>query len=260
MLNSLYISATGMQAQQTHVDAIANNLANANTPAYKRNRVSFEDLLSRTGVTLPEGLGGAQAGGSPMGLGVLVAGTGKTFGDGDLKKTDSAMDLAIRGSGFLEVTLPGGGTALTRAGTLSVNRDGLLANANGYPLRGNLAVPPHTGDIAIDTDGKVTARVDGEAKPVELGQIELASVNNPAALQPIGENLYRLTAAAGDPVYGKPGDEGLGTVAQGYLEGSNVKLVDEMVNLVLAQRAYELNAKLVQAADEMLSISNGLRR
>jgi len=260
MLNSLYISATGMQAQQTNVDAIANNLANASTPGYKRSRVLFEDMLSRAGVALPEGLLAGDNAYASAGLGVLVSGNAKLFTDGDLKKTDSAMDLAIRGPGFLEVTLPSGGTALTRAGTLTVNTDGLLADATGHALRGNIALPPSARDLAIDSQGRVTAHVDGETAAVELGQLELANVANPAALQPIGENLYRVTAASGDPIYGKPGDEGLGTLSQGYLEGSNVKLVDEMVNLVLAQRAYELNAKLLQAADEMLAISNGLRR
>lgn len=257
MLNSLYISATGMQAQQTHVDTIANNLANANTPAYKRGRVLFEDLMSRASALMKDGpAGGSQAGG----MGVMITGQSKLFMEGELRKTDSPMDVGIRGSGFLEVTLPGGGTALTRAGALTVNRDGLLADAAGRPLRGSVAVPPLARDLAIDAEGRVTARVEGETNAVELGHIELASVANPAGLQPMGENLYRSTAASGEPVYAKPGDEGMGTLAQGYQEASNVRLVDEMVNLVLAQRAYELNARLVQAADEMLGISNNLRR
>jgi len=256
MLNSLYISATGMQAQQTNVEVIANNLANANTSAFKRNRVMFSDMLARAGVAVPEGSGTEHT----LGLGVLVSGNVKAFAEGELKKTDSPMDVAIRGSGFLEVALPNGGAALTRAGTLAINRDGLLATAAGHALRGNIAIPPHARDITIDSDGRVTARVDNEPGPVELGQLELVKVANPAALQPIGENLYMPTAAAGELVYGKPEEDGLGALVQGFVEGSNVRLVDEMVNLVLAQRAYELNAKLIQAADDMLSISNGLRR
>ena len=259
MLNSLYIGATGMQAQQANVDAIAHNLANANTPAYKRSRVLFEDMLARAGIALPEGLPGEGAA-AGNGIGVLVSGNAKLFSDGDLKKTDSPMDLAIRGPGFLEVMLPSGGVALTRAGALTVNADGLLADAAGRALRGSIAVPPSARELAIDAQGRVTARIDGDAAVVELGQLELAKVANPDALQPLGENLYRATAASGEPAYGKPGEDGSGSLSQGYLEGSNVKLVDEMVNLVLAQRAYELNAKLVQAADEMLAIGNGLRR
>jgi flagellar basal-body rod protein FlgG len=257
MLNSLYIGATGMQAQQTNVDVIANNLANANTPSYKRGRVLFEDLIARAS-GLPQA--GLQSSAPPAGLGVVVSSSGKLFTEGELRKTDSPMDVAIRGTGFLEVALAGGGTALTRAGTLTVNREGLLADAAGRTLRGDVAVPPLAHDLVIDAEGRVSARVEGETKPVELGQLELAWVTNPAGLQPIGENLYRPSAASGEPAYGKPGDEGLGTLVQGYQEASNVRLVDEMVNLVLAQRAYELNARLVQAADEMLSISNGLRR
>lgn len=260
MLNSLYIGATGMQAQQAHVDTIANNLANANTPAYKRGRVVFEDLLARVDAMLPQGMAMQGVSDAAAALGVRVAGQSKLFTEGELKKTDSPLDVAIRGEGFLEVMLPDGSAALTRAGTLTVNRDGLLSSAAGHPLRGDLAVPPMAQDLTIHADGLVTARVEGESKPVELGQIELATVSNPQALQPIGENLYRSTAETGEPVYGKAGEAGFGHLAQGYLEGSNVRLVDEMVSLVLAQRAYELNAKLVQAADEMLAISNGLRR
>lgn len=258
MLDSLYIAATGMQAQQLNVETISNNLANVNTPAYKRGRVAFEDLLySQLGRT--SGLIGADAP-AAFGAGTAVPATAKDFADGTLQKTDGALDLAIQGTGFFEVTLPDGSTAYTRDGALQVNRDGMLSTADGYPVAPGLQVPPDATSISIDTTGAVTAQVPGEASPVEVGQLELARFVNASGLKALGGNLYAATDQSGDALTGKPGEDGFGTVVQGELESSNVKLTDELVNLLVAQRAFEVNARAVQASDQLLDMINNLTR
>lgn len=259
MLDSLYIGATGMNAQQLNVETISNNLANVNTPAYKKSRVNFQDLMYRelgkmgvdmSNVELTQHLG--------SGVGILQL--GKLFQDGELKKTDSPMDIAISGKGFLEVTLPDGSNAYTRSGSLQVTAEGLLATAAGNPLRQSIHIPSDAKDIVIESTGKVMVGVPNEKNRIEAGQIELVDFVNPAGLSPVGDNLYIATEKAGQPVTGTPGTDAFGTLSQGYLEASNVKLVEEMVSLILAQRAYEVSAKVVQASDEMLGISNNLRR
>lgn len=259
MLQSLFIGATGMLAQQQNVDSIANNLANVNTTGFKRNRVSFTDAYYRMAQAASLQLdGGSDA--SAIGLGTLVSGNPKLFVAGELKQTSIPLDIAIRGSGFLEVTLPDGSAAYTRHGALRINKDGLLGTIDGYPLKQQLAIPPEATETVIDAVGKVSVRMPNETALVEIGQLELAGIANPETLEPVGENLYVANQRTAAPVVAKPGEEGLGAIAQGYLEASNVQLADEMVNLVLAQRAYELNAKVIQASDEMLSITNNLRR
>jgi flagellar basal-body rod protein FlgG len=258
MLDSLYIAATGMQAQQLNVEAISNNLANVNTTAYKKGRVSFQDLLYRE-VARNSPLLGAEAS-ARFGAGVAVSDTSKSFADGELKKTDGPLDVGIRGAGLFEVLLPDGSRAFTRSGALQVNKDGLLATAEGNVVMPALQVPQDATAIAIGATGQVTATVPGESQPVEVGQLELARFVNPGGLSASGANRYAATEASGDPLHGKPGDEGFGSLSQGFLEGSNVTLVEELVNLVLAQRAFEVNAKAVQAADEMLGLVNNLRR
>lgn len=259
MLDSLYIGATGMNAQQLNVDTISNNLANVNSPSYKKSRVNFQDLmyreLGRLGVdTSTIDLN------QRMGAGVGIQQLGKLFQDGELKKTDSPMDIAISGRGFLEVTLPDGSSAYTRAGSLQITPEGLLATADGNPLQPAINIPSDYKDIVIDQTGKVLVSVPNEKDRIEVGQIELASFTNLAGLSPIGDNLYIATEKAGDLITGTPGSESFGRISQGYMEASNVKLVEEMVSLILAQRAYEVSAKVVQASDEMLGISNNLRR
>jgi flagellar basal-body rod protein FlgG len=258
MLDSLFISATGMHAQQLNVDAISNNLANVNTPAYKKGRVSFEDMLyremSRSGPLL-----GAEPS-ARYGSGVAVAGTVKSFEDGDLKKTDAPLDLAIRGAGFFEVLLTDGSRAFTRSGALQVNRDGQLATADGHLVMPAMQVPAEATAIAVDTAGNVRATVPGEARPVDIGRLELARFVNPGGLSALGSNLFVATEKSGEALAGKPGEEGFGTLTQGFLESSNVKLVDELIGLVLAQRAFEVNARAVQASDELLTLVNNLRR
>src|SRR6185503_7452029 len=258
MLDSLYIAATGMQAQQLGVETISNNLANVNTTAYKRSRIAFQDLLYREVSRSSALLGGDAA--ARFGAGTSVADTAKLFADGDLKKTDGPLDLAIRGAGFLEVALPDGSRAYTRDGALRINRDGLVSTADGNVVQPALQVPSEATELLVDATGLVTARLPDEAQPVEVGQIELARFVNPAGLTALGSNLYTATDRSGDPLHGKPGETGFGTLAQGFLESSNVKLTDELVGLVLAQRAFEVNARAVQASDELLSLVNNLRR
>ena len=259
MLDSLYIGASGMQAQQFNIDAVANNLANVNTAGYKRSRVDFSDLLYRT-VASGKTATDQPIGAGRLGMGTSVAGTGKIFTVGDTKQTDGPMDLVINGQGFFEVVSPDGSLAYTRNGAMRLDRDGSMVNQNGYALSSNIQVPVDSTQIRIDAEGRVYATVAGEKDPVEIGQLQLANFTNPAGLSPIGDNLYLATENSGDAVVGNPGENGTGMVAQGFLEGSNVRLIDEMVSLILAQRAYEINAKVVQASDEMLSISNNLYR
>jgi flagellar basal-body rod protein FlgG len=257
MIDSLYIGATGMAAQQMSVDTVSNNLANVNTPTYKKGRVVFEDLLLRE-----LGRPGAADPSSPdrTGLGTALASSGKIFTDGEVKKSDGALDIAIRGRGFLEVALPDGSSGYTRSGTLQVNRDGALTTADGNLLKNPIQVPPDAKDVIIDANGKVTVSLPNQTDREEIGQLELVNFINPSGLNPIGNNLYAATDKSGDPTHGKPGDEGFGAIAQGYLESSNVNLVDELLSLIVAQRAYQVNAKVIQASDEMLGISNNLRR
>lgn len=258
MLDSLYIAATGMNAQQLHVDTISNNLANISTNGFKRARVNFEDLMYRQLPQTQRRLDADSIG--RQGTGVAVGSAAQLFAAGDLKKTELPLDLAIRGGGFFEVQLPDGSTAYTRAGSLQLDRDGRLATAQGMPLAPEIQIPPDATNVVIDAGGVVRATLPDEVQPVEVGQLELASFVNPGGLRPLGDNLYAATNASGDAQTGKPGEKGLGSVAQGFLEGSNVKLVEEFVNLVVAQRAYEASAKAIQASDEMLGIINGLRR
>lgn len=256
MFDALYIGATGMQAQQSHVDAIANNLANVNTPAYKRSRVSFSDLVV-SAVTASQRTEGAVA---ASGAGVRIANAARVFGAGEMKKTDAPFDIAIAGDGFLELTMPDGSRAFARGGTLKVNADGQLATQAGWPLKPGIAVPDHAEALSISASGRVQARLPGQAALAELGQLEVVRFSNPQGLVAQGANVYRVSDASGEPIGARAGEDGIGTIAQGFLEGSNVKLVEEMVDLMVAQRAYEASVKVVQASDEMLGMINGLRK
>lgn len=264
MLDALQIAATGMQAQQLHVDTIANNLANVNTNGFKKGRIAFYDLVSRVADrTLADAANAADRPLDParrLGLGVGVAMVSKQFDGGDVRKTDSAFDLAISGDGFLEVTLADGSRAFSRGGTLKVNADGLLALQAGQPLAGAITVPDNAVALTIATDGRVHATIPGSVRPAELGQIDLVRFMAPGGLIALGEGLYKSTEGSGEPISGRAGEDPIGTLRQGFVEGSNVKLVDEMVNLMVAQRAYEANVKVAQAADEMLGMVNGLRK
>lgn len=257
MIDSLYIAATGMNAQQLNVDTIANNLTNVNTTGFKRNRINFADLMYREVARGAQLLGPS---GNRYGTGVGVSSMGKVFIAGDVKKTDQPLDLAIRGRGLFEVTLPDNSVAYTRGGSLQLDKDGVLTTTEGYVLNPSVRIPADATAVTIESSGRVLATVPGETQPIEVGAITLVDFINPGALRPLGDNLYLPTEKSGEPLPGKPGELGLGLLAQGFLEASNVRLVDEFVNLVLAQRAYEANAKVIQASDEMLGISNNLRR
>ncbi|EJL72201.1 flagellar basal-body rod protein FlgG [Variovorax sp. CF313] len=262
MFDALYISATGMQAQQLNVDTIANNLANVNTAGFKKGKVGFSDLMVReAGRLLPsQEDAGILAAENRLGAGVGIAAVSKLFDMGELKKTESAYDLAIQGEGFLEVTMPDGSSAYTRGGTFKINKDGLLATSGGFPLKANVAVPDNAQNLQIDGDGRVRVQVAGQSAPVEVGQLDLVRFTSPSALSPQGDGLYRSSTGSGDAIAGKASEDGMGSFAQGFLEGSNVKLNEEMVNLMVAQRVYEANVKVMQASDEMLGMINGLRK
>jgi len=264
MFDALYIGATGLQAQQLNVDTIANNVANATTIGFKKARVSFTDLMAREAVrqTLPAADADLSILGGELrtGIGVGVASMAKVFETGDIQKTDSALDIAISGDGFLEVTLPDGSRAYTRGGTLKVNRDGLLATQAGHPLKPTISIPDSVNSIVIRADGVIQGQVTGQSNLIELGQLDLVRFANPSGLLASGDGLYRASEASGEAITSKAGEDNVGNVMQGYLEGSNVHMVDEMVNLMVAQRAYEANAKVLQASDEMLGMVNSLRR
>lgn len=256
-----------MQAQQLNVDTIANNLANVNTPGFKKSRVSFSDLMIREAIRVqPVSASDGASGVGPLaaiprlGAGVGIASVGKVFDLGEVKQTGSIFDVAIQGDGFLEVVMADGSRAFTRGGTLKVNADGLLATSAGQPLRPGIAIPTNATTVSIGSDGRVRAVVPTQTAPVDLGQIEMARFSNPALLLAQGDGLYRITDGSGEPMVSKPGQDGIGMVKQGFLEGSNVKMVDEMVSLMVAQRAYEANVKVVQASDEILAMINNLRK
>jgi len=262
MFDALYISATGMQAQQLNVDTIANNLANVNTTGFKKSKISFTDLMVQEAGRLAPSQEEASllGGGNRLGAGVGIASTSKLFDMGDLKKTESAFDIAIQGEGFLEVTMPDGSSAYTRGGTFKINRDGLLATSGGFPLKPNLAIPDNAQNMQIDSDGRVHVQVAGQSTPVELGQLELVRFTSAAGLMAQGDNLYRVSPSSGEAISGKAAEDGMGSLAQGFLEGSNVKLTEEMVSLMVAQRVYEANVKVMQAADEIAGMTNNLRK
>lgn len=258
MNEALYIAATGMHTQQKSVDTIANNLANVHTPGFKKGKVSFEDLVYR------ELNGAARAGNAERllqaGSGVAVQSLLKDFTAGELKKTDAPLDLAIRGDGFIEVLLGDGSSAYARGGTLSVDKDGLLATADGLVLKPGIHVGQDAREISIAADGRVLVRSRDQAQAVEAGRIELVRFADNSGLQAAGGNLYRSTERSGEAIFARTGEDGAGALAQGYLEGSNVRLIDEMVDLMAAQRAYESSVKVIQAADELLAMSNNLRK
>ncbi len=260
MIESLSIGASGMQAQQTQIDVIANNLANVNTMGFKKSRIDFEDLMYREMAQTHASPLVRAAQERPVGVGVGIASTGKIFTTGEVKQTERSLDLAIQGEGFFEVALPDSRYAYTRNGALRIDRDGYLATADGYRLSGLIQIPTDAEEVVVQNDGTVLAQVADQDELVELGSMDLVRFVNAGGLTPIGNNLYQTSENSGDGFYGIPGEEGFGRVEQGFLEASNVNLVEEMTQLVLAQRAYEINAKVVQASDELLGLVNNLRR
>ncbi|MDQ7743565.1 flagellar basal-body rod protein FlgG [Hydrogenophaga pseudoflava] len=254
MINSLWISKTGMQAQQTQLDVISNNMANVSTNGFKRASAVFEDLmyqnLRQVGAAdteqnnLPTGL--------QIGLGVRTVATSRQFSQGSLQQSGNQLDIAVNGQGFLQVALPDGTTGYTRDGSLQVDSQGRLVTSSGLAIAGDITVPAEAQSVTIGSDGVVTAKVPGNAQPQQLGNIELATFINPAGLEPKGQNLYTETVASGNPVTGAPGTAGMGTLMQGYVETSNVNVVQELVTMIQTQRAYEMNSKAIQTSDQML--------
>ena len=262
MLRSLWTAASGMNAQALNIDVLSNNLANVNTSGFKRSRADFQDLLYET-----QRLAGVSSSdetqvptGIQLGHGTRPAAIQKIFIQGEYKQTKNELDMAIEGDGFFQITMPDGTTAYSRAGTFKLDSEGRIVTSDGYLLEPEISFPSDTMAISIGTDGTVSILQAGQSQPTEIGTIELARFINPAGLNSIGRNLYLQTSASGEPLTGTPGEDGLGTIAQGFLEMSNVSVVEEMVNLITAQRAYEVNSKSIQSADEMLQIANNLKR
>lgn len=259
MFDAFHIAATGLHAQEAQVDTIANNLANWNTTGFKKGRVDFEDLIYRQ-MSAATGLIGNPDIRNPAGMGSAVASIGKIFSQGDLKTTGRELDVAIQGEGFFEVLLPDGRYAYTRNGVFQIDQDGMLVNADGYQLSPMVQVPSDAQQILIQGDGEVLARVPDQLEPMRIDRISLGSFVNPAGLTPAGDNLYIPSYKSGDVFYGDPGEDGFGQLGQGFLEGSNVDESEEITNLVVAQRGYEVNARVIKAADQMMSIINELPR
>ncbi|MFY9329898.1 MAG: flagellar basal-body rod protein FlgG [Georgfuchsia sp.] len=254
MIRSLWISKTGLDAQQTQMDVIANNLANVSTNGFKRSRAVFEDLLYQT--LRQPGAQSSQQNQLPSGLqigtGVRPVATERIFTQGNLQQTGNSLDAAIQGPGFFQVLLPDGTTAYTRDGSFQVNSQGQLVTSSGYQVQPAITIPANTLSVTIGKDGTISATQSGSATPVQLGTLQLANFINPAGMQSHGENLYLETAASGTASNGSPGSNGLGLLNQGYAETSNVNVVEELVNMIQTQRAYEINSKAVTISDQML--------
>ncbi len=261
MFRSLHIAATGMAAQESQLDAISNNLANANTVGFKKQRADFQDLIYQT--VRSAGAQNSATTSSPTGLqvgsGVRMVATARQFSQGALQNTGNPLDLAIEGNGFLVVQQPDGTQAYTRAGDLKTDAQGRIVTSEGLPLEPSIVVPPDATTVSIGADGTVTATMKGQAQPTQLGQIQLAAFVNPAGLSSAGHNLLTTTAASGEPLVGTPGTDGRGTLMQGSLEHANVEVVEEMIGLISAQRSYEVNTKVITAADEMLRTVTNMR-
>lgn len=254
MHSALWVAKTGLNAQDHGLTTVSNNLANVSTTGFKRDRAVFEDLiyqiqrqpgaLSSQDSRLPSGL--------QLGTGVKVSGTQKIWTTGDLQETSQPLDLAINGRGFFQITLPDGNIAYTRDGTFHMDNEGQMVNVSGYLLEPNITIPDQTTTLTISKDGIVSATQIGETTPTEIGQIPMVDFINPAGLQAIGGNLFLQTASSGEPQEGVASEDGYGSIEQGFLENSNVKVVEELVHMITVQRAYEMNSKVVSSADQML--------
>lgn len=264
MMRSLWTAASGMVGQQFNIDTISNNLANVNTTGYKKMRAEFEDLIYQT--LLMAGTPATEVSEVPTGIqvghGVKVSATQKMFAQGSLQSTENKLDLALEGEGFFKIQLYDGTFSYTRDGSFKIDSNRQVVTANGYLLEPPLVLPENfiAESLAISQTGKVTVKVVGEEDPVEVGQIEIYRFINPAGLQSIGGNLFKTTPASGEEIPGMPGIDGMAKTHQGFLEMSNVKIVEEMVNMIVAQRAYEVNSKAIQTSDSMLATAIGLKR
>jgi flagellar basal-body rod protein FlgG len=255
MIRALNSAATGMAAQQLNIDVVANNMANVNTAGFRKSRAEFQDLVYQTlrqpggqsgnGASLPSGI--------QVGLGVRTVATQALHIQGAMKQTGNSLDLAIEGNGFFQVTRPNGDIAYTRAGNLKTDADGRLVTNDGFAIEPAITIPPDSTSISVSATGVVSVTQPGQQNSQEIGQLQLANFANPGGLLELGRSMYQQTNASGQPIVMNPGDGGVGTLAQGFLEGSNVEVVNEMIELISSQRAYEVNQRVIQAADEMLS-------
>ncbi|TAM76051.1 flagellar basal-body rod protein FlgG [bacterium] len=261
MMRALYTAATGMTAQQYNMDTISNNLANIDTQGFKGNQARFQDLIYET-LRAPGSPVGASVvpTGQDVGLGVKIASSEKTFTQGSLQQTGNPLDVAIEGDGFFQVTLPDGTAAYTRDGSFKRDANGTLVTADGYLLSPQITVPQNATQVSVGADGTVTSLIPGSQLPQTLGQVSLVRFTNPAGLSPMGKNLFTQTGASGAPVISQPGINGAGTLQQGFLENSNVQVVNEIVNMIVAQRAYEANSKAISTSDQMLSTAVNIVR
>ncbi|MDD2943300.1 MAG: flagellar basal-body rod protein FlgG [bacterium] len=261
MIRALFTGATGMIAQQLNLDVIANNLANVNTSGFKKSRADFQDLMYQI---IEEPGTAEQQGTSPtgvqVGLGVRPEAVSKIHSQGDFESTSNPFDVAIEGDGFFQVTLPNGETAYTRSGAFKLDSNSNLVNSDGYLISPNITLPTDSIGVTISADGNVFVNQPGAATPTNVGQLELVRFQNPAGLRAKGRNLLEETESSGTPVAGVPGSDGLGTIAQGFLESSNVSVVEEIVQMVTGQRAYEANSKIIQTADAMLNNAINIKR
>lgn len=261
-MKALSIAATGMLAQQLNVEVISNNIANMNTTAYKRQRAEFQDLLyqniesagaasSDAGTVVPTGI--------QIGVGVRTAGVYRVTSQGELVNSDTPLDMAINGKGYFRVQLPNGEDAYTRSGSFQLSPQGEIVNSEGYRISPGITIPQEAIDISINANGEVMVKIEGQLEPQNMGQFEVVTFPNNAGLQAIGDNLLRETPASGPANIGAPNTPGYGAIVQGYLERSNVNSVAEITQLIAAQRAYEMNSKVISTADEMLSVTSNLR-
>jgi flagellar basal-body rod protein FlgG len=264
MVRSLWTGASGMIGQQANIDTISNNLANVNTSGFKKMRADFEDLLYQTIKTAgtPATEDTVTPVGVQMGHGVKVSATQRMFTQGALQNTENVSDFAIQGDGFFRIQMYDGSYAYTRDGAFKIDSDGRLVTSNGYKVLPDVVLPqsfiPET--LSVSQDGRITVKVPGQDDPIQVGQMELYRFPNPVGLTAVGENLFKITNASGNPIAGRPGFDGMGKIVHKFLEMSNVSVVREMVNLIVAQRAYEFNSKTIQTSDNMLGIATGLKR
>ncbi len=261
-MRALDIAGTGMQAQQTNVEVISNNIANMSTTGFKRRRAEFQDLiyqnLRRVGSNSSDN-GNIVPSGAQIGLGVRTAAIYRITEQGNLQQTGNSLDLAIQGQGYFQVTMPSGDAAYTRDGTLALSPDGTIVTADGYPVAPGITVPSNATGISINASGQVQATIQGQTAPSTLGQLQIAVFPNEAGLDAQGGNLFLQSAASGNPVTGVPAASGFGSVMQGFVETSNVNVVTEITSLITAQRAYEMNSKVITASNDMMQTLSNLR-
>lgn len=262
MIRALWTAASGMQSQQINIDVIANNLANVNTTGFKKSRPDFQDLMYQNlkSVGSPSTNSTQVPSGIQIGLGSKAAAVTKVFSAGNITQSGNDLDMAIEGDGFFQIQLPDGATAYSRDGAFKKDSQGRIVNSDGYPLTPEMVIPNNASKVSIGNDGTVTVLQAGQSSPTSVGTIQLATFSNPAGLSSMGHNLYQPTDASGTANTGTAGQNGIGAISQGFLEMSNVSVMEEMVNMIVSQRAYETNSKAVQAADEMLQQTNNIKR